>query len=57
MKRLSIRWRLTLWYGVVLSAIPLDAKSGAATIGAALNLLQEALQEIPRQNGNASIFH
>jgi hypothetical protein len=21
MKRLSIRWRLTLWYGVVLSAI------------------------------------
>ena len=26
----------------------------AATIGAGLNLLQEALQEMPRQNGNAS---
>jgi hypothetical protein len=40
--------------GIVLSAIPLDTESSTATIGAALNLLQEALQEMPRQNGSPS---
>ena len=39
---------------IVLPAAALNTGSSAATIGAALNLLQEALQEIPRQNGNAS---
>jgi hypothetical protein len=40
---------------MVLSAIPLEAGSRATTIGAALNLLQEALQEMPRQNDSASL--
>jgi hypothetical protein len=35
---------------IVLSAAALDAKSAA---GAGFSLLQEALQELPRQNGNA----
>ena len=35
---------------IVLSAAALDAKSAAS---AAFSLLQEALQELPRQNGNA----
>jgi Flagellar hook-length control protein FliK len=39
---------------IVPSAIALNAGPRAATIGAVLNLLQEALQEIPRQTGNAS---
>jgi hypothetical protein len=40
---------------VLFSAIPPDAGSHATTIGAALNLLQEALQEMPRQNDSASL--
>jgi hypothetical protein len=40
---------------IVLSALPLQAGSRAATIGAVLNLLQEALQENPQQNDNASL--
>ena len=40
---------------ILLAAIPPDAGSRATTIGAALNLLQEALQEMPRQNDNASL--
>jgi Flagellar hook-length control protein FliK len=39
---------------IVPPAMTLDPGSRASTIGAVLNLLQEALQEIPRQNGNAS---
>jgi hypothetical protein len=39
---------------IVPSAMALNAGPRAATIGAVLNLLQEALQEIPQQNGNAS---
>jgi hypothetical protein len=39
---------------IVLSAAALDAKSDAkSTAGAAFSLLQEALQETPRQNRNA----
>jgi hypothetical protein len=41
--------------GLMLATIPLDAGSRATTIGAALNLLQEELQEMPRQNDNASL--
>jgi hypothetical protein len=40
---------------IVLSALPLEAGSRAATVGAVLNLLQEALQENPQQNDNASL--
>jgi hypothetical protein len=40
---------------VVLSAMPLDTESRATTIGAALNLIQEALQEMPRQTDSASL--
>jgi hypothetical protein len=40
---------------VLFAAIPLDAGSRATTIGAALNLLQEALQEMPRQNESVSL--
>jgi hypothetical protein len=41
---------------LVPSALALNAGPRAATIGAVLNLLQEALQEIPQQNGNASLL-
>jgi hypothetical protein len=41
---------------IVPSAIALNAGPRAATIGAVLNLLQEVLQEIPLQNGNASLL-
>jgi hypothetical protein len=40
---------------IVLSATPLNAAPRAAASVAALNLLQEALQEIPRAAGNASV--
>ncbi len=40
---------------VVLSAAARETGSSASTIGAVLNLLQEALQEIPRQNDNTSM--
>jgi hypothetical protein len=40
---------------IVLSATPLNAAPRAAASVAALNLLQEALQEIPRAVGNASV--
>jgi hypothetical protein len=40
---------------VVLSALPLQAEPSAATIGAVLNLIQEALQDNPRQSDNASL--
>jgi hypothetical protein len=40
---------------VVLSATPVDAGSGAAASGAALNLLQETLQPMPRIIGNAAL--
>jgi hypothetical protein len=40
---------------IVLSALPLQAEPSAATIGAVLNLLQEALQDHPRQSDNASL--
>jgi Flagellar hook-length control protein FliK len=40
---------------IVLPAAALNTGSSAATIGAALNLLQEALQETPRQNGSMSL--
>jgi hypothetical protein len=40
---------------ILLAATPLNAGSRATTIGAALNLLQEALQEMPRQNDSASL--
>jgi flagellar hook-length control protein FliK len=40
---------------IVLSATLLDAGPRAAATGAALNLLQEVLQEIPREIGNASL--
>ena len=39
---------------IVLSATPVNAGPRAPTAGAALNLLQEALQELPRGVGNAS---
>jgi Flagellar hook-length control protein FliK len=39
---------------ILLPAVALNTQSSAATIGAALNLLQEALQETPRQNGSTS---
>ena len=39
---------------IVLSATPANAGPRAPTAGAALNLLQEALQELPRGSGNAS---
>jgi hypothetical protein len=37
---------------IVFSTIPLNAGPSAATIGAVLNLLQEALQEMPRDISN-----
>ena len=37
---------------IVLTVIPPNAGPSAATIGAVLNLLQEALQEMPRDIGN-----
>ncbi len=40
---------------IVSSAAFLDAGTRAATTGAALNLLQEVLQEVPREIGNASL--
>jgi hypothetical protein len=40
---------------IVLPAAALNTQSSAATIGAALNLLQEALQETPRQTGSTSL--
>jgi hypothetical protein len=40
---------------IVLSALPLQPEPSAATIGAVLNLLQEALQDNPRQSDNASL--
>ncbi|THD70726.1 MAG: flagellar hook-length control protein FliK [Bradyrhizobium sp.] len=40
---------------IVLTATPPQAGPGAATIGAALNLLQEALQEMPRDLGSAPL--
>jgi hypothetical protein len=40
---------------VVLAATLLDAGPRAAAAGAALNLLQEVLQEIPREFGNVSL--
>jgi Flagellar hook-length control protein FliK len=40
---------------IVLSAIALNTGPRAATIGAVWNLLQQALQEIPPQTGNASL--
>jgi len=40
---------------IVLSERLLNAGPRAATVGAVLNLLQEALQEIPREIGNASL--
>jgi Flagellar hook-length control protein FliK len=40
---------------IVLSALPLQAEPSAATIGAVLNLLQEALQGNPRQSDNAAL--
>jgi hypothetical protein len=39
---------------IMLSATPVNAGPHAPTAGAALNLLQEALQELPRGVGNAS---
>jgi hypothetical protein len=39
---------------IALSVMPLDQEANPATIGAALNLLQEALQEMPREVANAS---
>jgi hypothetical protein len=39
---------------ILFSAIPQEVGLRATTIGAALNLLQEALQEMPRQTGIAS---
>jgi Flagellar hook-length control protein FliK len=41
---------------IVPSAMALNAGPRTATIGAVLNLLQEVLQEIPQQNGNASLL-
>jgi hypothetical protein len=40
---------------IALSALPLQAEPSAATIGAVLNLLQEALQDNPRQTDNAAL--
>ena len=40
---------------VASSAVLLDTGTRAASTGTALNLLQEALQEIPREIGNASL--
>jgi len=40
---------------IVLSATPVNAGPRAPTAGAALNLLQEALQELPRGVGNTSL--
>jgi Flagellar hook-length control protein FliK len=40
---------------IVSSAAFLNAGTRAATTGAALNLLQEVLQEVPREIGNASL--
>jgi hypothetical protein len=40
---------------IVLSATPANAGPRAPTAGAALNLLQEALQELPRGVGNTSL--
>ena len=40
---------------IVLSATPANAGPRAPTVGAALNLLQEALQELPRGVGNTSL--
>jgi hypothetical protein len=40
---------------IVLSETLLNAGPRAATVGAVLNLLQEAQQEIPREIGNASL--
>ncbi len=40
---------------IVLTAAPLEIEASAATIGAALNLLQEALQEMPRDIGSTSL--
>jgi len=40
---------------IVSSAALLDAGTRAATTGAALNLLQEVLQQVPREIGNASL--
>jgi Flagellar hook-length control protein FliK len=40
---------------IVLSALPLQAEPSAATIGAVLNLLQEALQGNPRQTDNTAL--
>jgi hypothetical protein len=40
---------------IVLSATPLNVASRAATPDAALNLLQEVLQQIPQEAGNTSL--
>jgi hypothetical protein len=40
---------------IVSSAALLDAGTRAATTGAALNLLQEVLQQVPQEIGNASL--
>jgi hypothetical protein len=40
---------------IVLAETLVNARPRAATVGAVLNLLQEALQEIPREIGNASL--
>jgi hypothetical protein len=41
---------------IVLAATPLNAGPHAATVAAALNLLQETLQESPREIGNAPLI-